>query len=114
LNNLHVGVEDISYGYEWGGLLLDTIQSSNGIWHLPHPYWELLLELAVLLSNDLEGYPYSPHVMTSLEAAREWDKLECWMGVLWMVWSPEDGRTPPDDGPTREDLEHMTLTLFHQ
>jgi hypothetical protein len=42
--------------------------------------------------------------MISLEAAGEWDKLECWMAFVWIVWPPEKGKT----------TEKITLSLFHQ
>ena len=105
LNGLHAGVEEIKDTMDWGSLLLDILQSSNGIQHLSHEYWELLVELAISWSPFLDHCTYNPHTMVFLEAAEEWGKLECWMGVVWMVWSPEGGRT------TEKDLEHVTLSL---
>ena len=46
--------------------------------------------------------------MVSLENAEAWDKLMCWVAVVWMVWPPGDGQT------TEEDLEHAMLSLLHQ
>jgi hypothetical protein len=108
LKTLQVGIEDVGNRREWGWLLLDTVKAVYGIQHLPHPYWELLVELALSLGALQDNCTYSPHIMASLEAAKEWDKLECWMCVVWMVWTPEYGRT------TVEELEPMTLLLFHQ
>jgi hypothetical protein len=109
LNNLCVGIGEIEIKDQkgWGSLLLHIIQSSNGIQHLSHQYWELLVELVISWANR-EDWTYSPHTVTSLEASKEWGKLECWMAVVWMVWPPEKGET------TEEDLEHAMLSLFHQ
>ena len=108
LNDLQICVEDI-VGKEdkWTRLLLDTIQSSEGIQHISHPYWKLLVELMVSNSWWLERSIYNPQTMVSLKEAEEWDKLECWMGVVWMFWPPEKGET------TEVDLEQMALSLFH-
>ena len=46
--------------------------------------------------------------MESLEGDQEWGKLECWMGIVWMVWPPETGST------TEEDVLRVTLLLFCQ
>ena len=108
LDDLQINVEGIDDGYEWGRLLMDIIQSSEGVQHLPYPYWELLVELTVSEPQMLAGSTCSPETMTSLEVAGEWDKLECWMGVVWMLWSPEEG------GEAEEDLGCITLSLFHK
>jgi hypothetical protein len=109
LNSLCVGAKEISamYSCGWRLLLLNIIQSSNGIQHLPHQYWELLVELVVLWYYK-DNWTYIPHIMASLEAFKEWDKLECWMAVVWIAWPPEKGET------TEEDLEHVMLSLAHQ
>ena len=108
LNNLCVGVEKIEDEIGWPLLLLDIIQSSNGIQHLSHRYWELLVESAASPLSFFHCWTYSPHIMACLEASEEWDKLECWIAVVWMVWPPEKGKT------TEEDLEHVMLSLVHQ
>jgi len=46
--------------------------------------------------------------MVFLQDAKEWDKLACWISVVWMIWPPEDG------GATEEDLENVMLSLLHQ
>jgi hypothetical protein len=66
------------------------------------------VEVATSSFLPLKGWTYNPHTMTSLEASKEWDKLECWMGVVWMIWPPEKGET------TEEVLECVMLSLFHQ
>ena len=93
---------------KWARLLLDAIQSSEAIQYLSLSSWELLAEFAVYRSDELGAYTYSPQVMISLQDAREWDQLNCWGCIVWMVWPPEGGKT------TEEDLEHVMLLLLHQ
>jgi len=108
LNDLHICVEEMNDQANWATLLMVTIQSSKKIQNLSYPYWEFLVEFAISQPWWLEGITYVPDPMVSLENAEEWDKLRCWMGVVWMVWPPENGKTK------REDLEHIMLSLFHQ
>ena len=108
LDHLQASVEDMDDKEGWAMLLLDIIQSPDGIRHLSHPYWESLVELSVLESQQLESVALSPHIMVSLESNREWDRLEAWTGILWMVWPPEVGST------TEEDVRGAMLSLFRQ
>ena len=48
---------------------------------------------------------YSPQITTLLTEAQEWNKLECWVGVVWMAWPP---------GTTEEDLDRSMVLLFRQ
>jgi len=108
LSHLCISIEDVDHKGDWVKLLLDIAQSSEGAQHLPNSYWELLVELVVSYPWLLEGSNYNPHTMVSLESAEEWDKLEYWVGIVWMVWPPGCGKT------TEEDLEHITLLLVHK
>jgi len=108
LKNLQVHVKEMAHLYQWSILLLDFIQSSEGIQHLPHLYWGSLLQGATFWSEALTFKPYNPQTIISLEMAKEWQKLECWLGVIWMVWPPEGGKT------IEEDLKHAMLLLSHQ
>ena len=47
LNDLQVCAKDLDHEYRlgWARLLLDTVGSSEGIQHLSHLYWELLVGL---------------------------------------------------------------------
>jgi len=88
LNHLHVTVKDIGRERFWVSLLLDTIQLSKRTQHLSHWYWELLAELAVSESRWLRfDLTHGLQTITSLTKAKEWSKLECWMGVVFMVLS---------------------------
>ena len=111
LDGLHVCIQDIFTYYQLGQLLLDSIQSPDGIQHVPHQYWELLVEIVVLAPDAVTG-EFNPHLMTSLEDAKEWDKLECWMGFIWVMWSL--GAEMVEDLETDGKLEHMALSLFQQ
>jgi hypothetical protein len=106
LNHLHVCVEDMGNS-KWMPILLDVVQSPEGTRSLSVQSWVFLAELTVSYSWVLEDPVYSPQVMASLLEAQEWERLECWMGVVWMVW-------PPRTNATIGDLEHVMVSLFHQ
>lgn len=108
LNNLNVDFQDMDNGFQWAMLLMNTLQSPEGIQCSPQ-YWQLLVELTLPLSLFLRSYcSYDPQTIGFLKEAQAWDKLECWVGVIWMIWPPGIG------GTTEEDLEHMMQLLFHQ
>ena len=111
LNHLHVTVKDMDTKHVWARLLLDILKSSAGVQHLSQWYWELLVELSISVSRRLRhGFrvTYSPQITTFLIKAQEWGKLECWMGIVWILW-------PPDaDGIVGEDLERLMPLLFRQ
>ena len=78
LNHLYVTVVDMDYQSEWLGLLLETLQTSEGVQHLSHWYWELLVELAISWSSWLRhDVTHNLQATTSLAEAHEWSKLEC-------------------------------------
>ena len=108
LNHLRVTVEDIKSRSEWEKILLKTLQTSEGAQHLSYQYWELLVELVISPSPlPRPRLPYNPQIMISLTEAQEWKKLECWMGIVCVVWpSGADGTT--------EDFEHSMVLLFRQ
>ena len=68
---------------------------------------ELLVEFIVCWGYKPRAITYSPHVIISLQDAKEWDKLKCWICIIWIMWL-EDSETK------EEDLEHVMLSLFHQ
>jgi len=105
LNHLHVTVEDMDYELRWATLLFDTVQSFEGAQHLSHSHWELLAELAVqrLFRSDRA---HSLQTITSfLTRTEQWSKLECWMGIVWMLEA---------DGMIEEDLDRSMVLLFRQ
>jgi len=107
LNHLCTTAGDIDNGSCWVRLLVETIQSSNGPQHLSQSYWELLAELAVSsqwLTNDLAN---GMQITASLIEAKEWSKLECWMGIVWML-------LPEEADPREGDLGDSMTHLFYQ
>ena len=108
LDHLGVSAEDMDDKKVWATLLLDIIQSSEGIRHLSPPYWQLLVELSLSGSVRPECIAWNPNIMTYLERIQEGGKLECWMCIVWMLWPPETGIT------TEEDLGRVSLSLFRQ
>ena len=109
LNQLHVTVEDMDDVFKWAELLLGILQTYEGVQCLSHWYWELLVELAILESQWLRhSLIYGSQIMKFLAEAHEWSKLECWMGIVWMVWPPEA------DGMSEGDLYHPMVLLFQQ
>ena len=110
LNHLHVDVEDMDNEFQWMGILLDTIKSSEGARDLSIRSWELLVELVtatLFWFLKLRIPTYTPKVMASLLEAQEWDKLECWIGVVWMAW-------PPETDAAMEAVEDAMVSLSRQ
>ena len=109
LNHLRVTFEDTVSQTEWLRLILETLRTSEGIQHLSHWYWELVVELAISQSQwQIHGITYNPQITVFLVEAQEWTKLECWIGTIWVLWPPETGEI------TEEDLGHLILLLSRQ
>ena len=107
LDDLRVSVGDMDATTDWTLLLLDVVKSREGARHLSHPYWELLVEVAILESPWARSRSYSPRTTACLEGAQEWDKLERWIGVVWMLWPPGA------NGATEDELERVMALLSH-
>ena len=106
LDHLHVTAEDMDDGFKWATLLVDTIERTH---HLSHWYWELLVELVPSASRGLKlDFAHGLQTIAFLTEAEEWDKLECWMGVVWMV-SPWKANAMAEG-----ELGHSMLLLFRQ
>jgi len=106
LNGLDVSFEDVERDWVWKELLQAIIKSSSGIPPLSLQWWRLLVELAIKKPLGVDAYV--PQIMASLERAEEWDKLVCWLGVVWTSWPPETGKT------TEEELERVMQSLSRQ
>ena len=104
LNSLHVDTEDVDDPNEWVSVLLEVMESSEGAQHLAIPSWELLVELKI--TRRIINATYNPCVTDYLLTSQQWDKLECWMGFVWM------NLPVPDD--MMEGIEDATASLFHQ
>lgn len=109
LDQLHVTVEDVDEMDTWARLLLDVLQTSEGPRRLSQWYWELLVEIAISLPQWMrDGVAYNPRITTFLVEAEEWSKLECWTGMVWMIWPSGAG------GIARRDLERLMVLLSRQ
>ena len=69
----------------WGSILLDVVQTPGAHRHLALPSWELLTELASK-PRLWNPPPYASEVTVSLLDDQEWDKLECWLVVVPVLW----------------------------
>ena len=106
LNHLHIDIEDMGCFRgcnPWTAILLEIVQSTEEARHLAIQSWELLAKLAT--RGPFEGVTYNPDVATSLVNGEEWDKLECWMGIVWMAWPREPGNVASELKVGMESLE---------
>ena len=108
LNHLHISVNDTlshSKPDTWPAILLKIIQSADGeARNLAIQSWELLVGLAIL--GYLDSTTYETNVTTTLMGGKpEWNKLECWMVIVWMVWPPEPGAVAKELEDAMELLE---------
>ena len=109
LDHLHITAEDMESKSRWAELFLETFQTPEGAQRLSNRYLELLVELAISVAWFWGPPPaYSPQITAFLTEAKEWGKLEYWIGIVWMTWPPGIG------GETEEDLDDSTLLLFSQ
>ena len=106
LNHLQVG--EIFEDSAWISLLMDLIRSSEGTQRLSYQYWEGLAKITFSESYcpecEVLGDTDAPKIAMSLIEAEEWDKLERWIEIAWML-----SKLP---SITEEDLENSTLLLF--
>ena len=108
LDRLRVDVEDMDREDRWANLLTYIIRRPEGVRCLSHPYWELLIGLSLSGSLQPEAVIWNPDITANLEGDQEWDKLECWVGVVWMLWPPETSTT------TEAELGRVSLSLFRR
>ena len=108
LNDVQIHRGGIHNPFHWLRTLLHIIQCSAEPQCLSHSYWELLLEYAANWPDDPIPESYNPDVMVTLEGSKEWDKLKCWIGVVWIKWLPGGGVT------TEEELGQVMLSLSQQ
>jgi hypothetical protein len=105
LNRLDVGADDMEDEYTWVRLLVDVIRLPAGLESLSSHYWRLLGELPLAMDFETSESP-DVEVMTSLEKAEDWEKLEVWMVVVWQSLP----LSPP--AAVMEDIERVTLELL--
>ena len=106
LGRLGVGIDEIHYKSSWAELLLAIIESREGRDRLSYSYWELLVELdPPHYTNCRDLTNYNPEIAMSLRDVQEWDRLACWICVVWMARP-----THPDE--ELGDLEQESMLLF--
>ena len=86
----------------WGPILVEIVRSTEPQ-RLAIHFWKHLAELAI--RGYLSGTTYNSDVTTSLMDAQEWDKLEFWVGVVWMACPPELGSVAKELEDAMEGLE---------
>ena len=107
LGRLSIGADDMDYPSRWLGIFVSIVRFPQGRHSLPHPYWDLMVELAIAEPWSLADLDDHEQVMVSLEEEQEWDILEYWVGLVWIKSRPQIDEVP-------EDVERVTLSLFRQ
>ena len=108
LNHLLIRCENVGYTSGWVSMVVESFESPGVVRRLAIGSWEALVELVIRYSWMLgRGIAYNPHVTAYILEAKEWDKLECWMGIVWATW-------PPETDDTAEDLRRVMELLFRQ
>lgn len=106
LNRLEVEAHEIEWGSRWTRFLLSVFRSSLGRQCLSSHYWQRIVPMSMrpglfdlcLLPSDLEA-------MRSFEELGDWEKLEVWIGLMWILELPEGGINV-------EEVGQVTRTLF--
>jgi hypothetical protein len=105
LDRLNVGVDDVVGQGSWVQLLVGVIRLPAGPESLPSHYWRLLEKLAQAVHYVVYFTPRDVEVMRLLEEAGDWERLEDWTVVVWLL-SPQDN--------LMEDVKQVTLKLLLQ
>jgi len=119
LDRIEPDVDDVEDERGWINLLVGVIRSPVGFNNLSHHYWRLLGELTLTMHaavgpdrvdvRDHGGHAVAVRdmeVMRSLEEAEDLEKLEVWMGILWLLlWPTFLGPGLVSNVPTPEPME---------
>ena len=106
LNHLEVDVDEMEKKDIWVNLLVSAIRSPMGFESLSSHNWRLLEKLLSTKSFYWHYVERDMEVMRSLEKAEDWEKLEVWMGIVWMSLRVSGPRE------SMEGIEQVTLELF--
>jgi len=108
LNRLNVDVDDMEKKGRWAQLLINILCLPGGLESLSTHYWHLLDKLdwhhMEKASQNMNLNSHST-VTDSLEADKDWEKLEVWLGIVWRSMKRDD---------TVEDIQQVTLDLLLQ
>jgi hypothetical protein len=107
LNGLEAGIDDVVDEDAWGSLLVSAICLPSCPEGLSTHNWHVLDGLVSSKWDDRPLPLRNVEVMRSLEEARDWEKLDVWMRVIWK------SRRSPTSAPM-EDVERVTLELLSQ
>ena len=91
----------------WAVILLEIIRLPDGVQCLATRFWEFLAEIVTDWCHIDGSYGYNRDVAIYLADGEEWDKLECWLAVVWMQWTPRPGNV-------ENSLEDAMKSLFQQ
>ena len=112
LDFLGVSIDDMESKGNWLKLLLHVVRSPEGCQFLPHPYWELMVELSIAADESwFQNNPIDDDLQVMSFLGEERDKLERWSGFFWLRRRPKTNTTSAD---SKVDLEHVMLSLFDQ
>ena len=88
LNTVHIGVEEAGTWerFSWSETLVDIIEFAEARCLTLHA-WKFLAKF--MTTGRPGGSWYNPDITISLMNAQEWDKLECWVDIVWVAFPPE-------------------------
>ena len=106
-NHLNISVDELDTPYGvWQGLLVDVIRSPAGK-NLSSHYWDSMGKLispTEMYTGDRNFQVRDEDVMKLLKEAKDWEKLEIWMVIVW--------ESLPKQTFDLEDIKHATLELL--
>lgn len=92
LNKLKIEVHEMEWRSRWTLFLLNVLRSQQGQQNLSSNYWQDVVSMAV--QHGLFGLCLGPsdfEIMRSFVETGDWEKLEVWIGLMWVLELPEDG-----------------------
>lgn len=107
LTSLEIEVHVMEWRSRWTLFLWSVLRSLPGQEHMSSHYWKRIVPMAIqpgLFSLELK--PSDLETMRSFEEAGDWERLEVWIGMMWIL-------ELPGDGVHAGEVERATRTLFH-
>jgi len=106
LNGLEIEVHEMGWRSRWTSFLWNVLRSFPGQRHLSSHYWQYIVPMAMQPGLfPLHLKPSDLDTMKSFEEAEDWERLEVWVGMMWILELPEEGIEV-------EEVERATRTLF--
>lgn len=91
LNGLKIEVHEMEWRSRWMSFLWSVLRSPPGQQYLSPHYWQCIVPMAMqpgLFALSID--PSDLEIMKSFEEAGDWEKLEVWIGMMWILELPED------------------------